>query len=164
MKSLHFKLFWRYAILILSIITVFMAVLYQIWGNTLRNNATSELLADCDNISTLLDTQIARMDDLSKRIVNSRQIKSLFVEDLYSSVPDAYYNRRNFSNTLFDIIRLSFDHMELNMFDASGSHIHIGMTSTFEKRKKTYLPPYHGVPRFWMHMAKKSFCPPVIRN
>lgn len=131
MKSLHFKLFWRYAILILSIIAAFMVVLYYIWGNTLRNNATSELLADCDNISTLLDTQLEQMNDLSKRIANSEQLKELFTEDLYSNSVDAYNNKRAFSDALFDIIRLSFDHMELNMFDTSNRHIYVGMTSSF---------------------------------
>lgn len=133
MKSLHFKLFWRYAILILSIITSFMIVLYYIWGNTLRNNATSELLADCDNISTLLDTQMEQMNDISKRIVNSARLKELFTEDLYSNSIEAYNNKREFSNALFDIIRLSFDHMELNMFDTSNRHIYVGMTSSFTR-------------------------------
>lgn len=139
MKSLHFKLFWRYAILILCIISVFMVALYYVWGNTIRSNATSELLADCDNISTLLDTQIQQMDDISKRIVNSGQIQSLFLKDLYSQDADALYNKRDFSNALFDIIRLSFDHMELNMFDISGRYIHVGMTSTFRNDGQDFL-------------------------
>lgn len=139
MKSLHYKLFWRYAILILSIISIFMIALYFVWGNTLRANATSELLADCDNISTLLDTQAARMDDISKRIVNSSQIQALFLKDLYSQQADALYNKKDFSNALFDIIRLSFDHMELNMFDTSGRYIHVGMTTTFKNEGVDYI-------------------------
>ena len=134
MKSLHFKLLWRYAALILSIIIIFMVFLYFIWGNTLRANATGELLADCDNICTLLDTELDQLDQLSKRIVSSNQLQALFVKDIYSDTAGAYYGRMAFSDTLFEIIRLSFNHMELNMFDVSGRYVHVGMTSSFEKR------------------------------
>lgn len=131
MKSLHFKLFSRYAALIFSIILIFMILLYMVWGNTLRENAASELQADCDNISTLLDTQMDQMNQLSKRIVSSKQLKSLFLQDLYSDDMTVYNQRSAFSDTLFDIIKLSFDNMELNMFDTSGRYIHVGMTNTF---------------------------------
>ena len=47
MKSLHSKLFFRYAALIFPIIVIFMVILYIILGNTLQKNATSELQADC---------------------------------------------------------------------------------------------------------------------
>lgn len=133
MKSLHFKLFWRYFILILTILFVSVVLLYRIWGNTLRTNASSELLADCDNLSTILDTQLHQMDDISKRIVNTGQLQDLFMKDLYSDEVNAYYNRSSFSKILFDIIKLSFNHMELNIFDTAGRYIHVGMTSTFQK-------------------------------
>lgn len=139
MKSLHFKLLWRYAALILSIIIIFMVFLYFIWGNTLRANATGELLADCDNICTLLDTELDQLDQLSKRIVSSNQLQALFVKDIYSDTAGAYYGRMAFSDTLFEIIRLSFNHMELNMFDVSGRYVHVGMTSSFEKRTESPL-------------------------
>ena len=76
MKSLHSKLFFRYAALIFPIIVIFMVILYIILGNTLQKNATSELQADCDNISTLLDTQMEQIDELSKRIVSSDPLHS----------------------------------------------------------------------------------------
>lgn len=133
MNSLHFKLFSYYATLIFSIILIFMILLYMVWGKTLKENATSELQADCDNISTLLDTQMDQMNQLSKRIVSSKQIKSLFIQDLYSSDLSVYNKRTAFSNALFDIIKLSFDNMELNMFDTSGRYVHVGMASTFKK-------------------------------
>ncbi len=131
MRSLHSKLFWRYAILILSLSVVFMLVLYRVWGNELQSNAQSELQADCDNISTILDTQMERVDQLSKRIVDSRQIRSLFIKDNYSDSAEAYYHKRDFSETLFEILRLSFDYLELNMFDVSGRYVHVGDNSHF---------------------------------
>lgn len=139
MKSLHFKLFWRFFILILTIMFISVTLLYRVWGDSLRTNASSELLADCDNISTMLNTQIQQIDDLSKRIVNTSQLQKLFMRDLYSEETAAYYNRQSFSNTLFDIIKLSFNHMELNMFDTSGRYIHVGMTSEFEKTDQNYV-------------------------
>lgn len=132
MKTIHFRLFARYAILIFCITAMFMTGVYVIWGNTLRSNATGELQADCDNITTLLDTQMDQMDQLSKRIVSSGQLKGLFVQDLYTFQADAHDRRDDFSGTLFDIIKLSFNNMELNMFDTSGRYIHIGMNSTFK--------------------------------
>lgn len=132
MRSLHFKLFLRYAVLILSLCAVFLFFLYNIMGSEFRSNAQSELQADCDNISTLLDTQIENMDQLSKRIVDSRQLRNLFLQDNYSGAADSYYHKNDFSDALFDIIRLSFDHMKLNMFDVTGRFIHVGDTSIFQ--------------------------------
>ena len=132
MRSLHFKLFLRYAVLILSLCAVFLFFLYNIMGSEFRSNAQSELQADCDNISTLLDTQIENMDQLSKRIVDSRQLRNLFLQDNYSGDADSYYHKNDFSDALFDIIRLSFDHMKLNMFDVTGRFIHVGDTSIFQ--------------------------------
>ncbi|MDD3340305.1 MAG: histidine kinase [Lachnospiraceae bacterium] len=109
-----------------------MILLYMVWGKTLRENATSELQADCDNLSTLLDTQMDQMNQLSKRIVSSKQLKSLFLQDLYSDDLTVYNRRTAYSDALFDIIKLSFDNMELNMFDTSGRYIHVGMTNTFK--------------------------------
>lgn len=132
MKSLHFKLFSRYAALIISIIMIFMILLYFVWGNTLRSNASSELQADCDNISTLLDTKISQINQLSVRIVSSKQLQNLLVRDLYSNELDAYNNRSSFSDALFEIIKLSFDNMALNILDTSDHYIHVGMTSTYQ--------------------------------
>ena len=132
MRTLHFKLFLRYAVLILSLCAVFLFFLYNIMGSEFRSNAQSELQADCDNISTLLDTQIENMDQLSKRIVDSRQLRNLFLQDNYSGDADSYYHKNDFSDALFDIIRLSFDHMKLNMFDVTGRFIHVGDTSIFQ--------------------------------
>ena len=132
MRSLHFKLFLRYAVLILSLCAVFLFFLYNIMGSEFRSNAQSELQADCDNISTLLDTQIENMDQLSKRIADSRQLRNLFLQDNYSGDADSYYHKNDFSDALFDIIRLSFDHMKLNMFDVTGRFIHVGDTSIFQ--------------------------------
>ena len=84
MKSLHFKLFLRYAAFLFCIFLTFIIILYLLWGNMLRENSTSELQADCDNISVLLDTQMEQVDELSKRIVSSNQIQNLFLRDLYS--------------------------------------------------------------------------------
>lgn len=132
MKSMHFKLFWRYAVLVFTILAACGILLYHIWGKELRSSAANELQADCDNISTVLDTQMEQMDQLSKRILNSEEIPTLFLQDNYSDKPKAYYNKRNFSEKLFEIIRLSFDHLELNMFDISGRYIFVGDTSKFE--------------------------------
>lgn len=132
MKSIHFKLFSRYALLIIIITAIFMVIVYEIWGKTLRTNATGELQADCDNLTTLLDTQLDQMDQLSKRIVSSQQLKNLFTENLYTYDAEAHNNRQAFSNSLFDIIKLSFNNMELNMFDTSGHYINVGMTSNFQ--------------------------------
>lgn len=134
MKSLHFKLFWKYAVLVSILCFVFIVLLYNILGNEFRSNAQSELQADCDNISTILDTQIDQMDQLSKRIVDSRQLRALFLEDNYSGSEESFYHKNDFSDALFDIIRLSFDHLKLNMFDIYGRYIHVGDTSIFEKK------------------------------
>lgn len=131
MKSMHFKLFWRYAVLVFSILVAFGILLYYMGGKEFRTNAASELQADCDNISTVLDTQMEKMDQLSKRILNSEELQKLFLEDNYSKEEAAYFHKRAFSETLFEIIRLSFDHMELNMFDISGRYIFVGDTSRF---------------------------------
>ncbi|MDY3249917.1 MAG: histidine kinase [Candidatus Choladocola sp.] len=139
MKSLHFKLFWRYFILILTVLFISVLLLYRVWGDSLRDNASSELLADCDNISTMLDTQIQQMNELSKRIINTHQLQELFLQDLYSDETEAYYNRRSFSDTLFDIIKLSFNHMELNIFDTAGRYIHVGMTSSFQRKDENLV-------------------------
>ena len=131
MKSLHSKLFFRYAALIFPIIIIFMILLYIILGNTLQKNATSELQADCDNISTLLDTQMEQIDELSKRIVSSDPLQSALVRDLYSHDVAAYNNKLAFSTTLFDIIKLSFNHMSLNIADIKGHYIYVGNNSNF---------------------------------
>lgn len=135
MKSLHFKLFLRYAAFLFCIFLTFIIILYLLWGNMLRENSTSELQADCDNISVLLDTQMEQVDELSKRIVSSSQIQNLFLRDLYSYGIEAYENRSSFSDALFDIIKLSFEHMALNMLDTEGRYINVGTTSLFEKRE-----------------------------
>ena len=75
-----------------------MLLLYHIMGNEFRSNAQGELQADCDNISTLLDTQVEQMDQLSKRIVDSRQLRALYLEDNYSGDADSYYHKNDFSN------------------------------------------------------------------
>ena len=134
MKSLHFKLFLRYAAFLFCIFLTFIIILYLLWGNMLRENSTSELQADCDNISVLLDTQMEQVDELSKRIVSSNQIQNLFLRDLYSYGMEAYENRSSFSDALFDIIKLSFEHMALNMLDTEGRYINVGTTSLFEQR------------------------------
>lgn len=148
MRSLHFKLFWRYALLIFFLSAVFMLLLYHIMGNEFRSNAQGELQADCDNISTLLDTQVEQMDQLSKRIVDSRQLRALYLEDNYSGDADSYYHKNDFSNALFDIIRLSFDHLRLNMFDMSGRFIHVGDSSIFKYQEPESIT---GVP--WVEPA-----------
>lgn len=133
MKSLHYKLFLRYAALIFPTIVIFMVLLFIILGKSLQENATSELQADCDNISTLLDTQLDQIDRLSKRIVSSEPLKAQFLEDLYSHNVASYNNKLAFSNTLFDIIKLSFNHTSLNLADTSGRHIYVGNNSSFTR-------------------------------
>lgn len=157
MKSLHFKLFSKYAALILSILILFMVLLYIIWGNTLKANAMNELQADCDNISTLLDTQMDQMNQLSKRIVTSKQLQSLFVQDLYSNQTQAYYNKRLFSDTLFDIIKLSFSNMELNILDTFGRHVYIGSVSTFHFLERDYLSDIE-----WFQPTLDAYGKPLI--
>lgn len=139
MNSLHFKLFTRYAALVFSILMIFMILIYTAYSRTLLTNAKGQLQADCDNISTLLNTQMDQMNLLSKRIVSSKQLQTLFIQDLYSDDMNTYGKKLEFSNALFDIIKLSFDHMELNLLDTSGRYIHVGNTSTFKKYPDGYF-------------------------
>lgn len=130
-KTLHYKLFIRYAALIFPTIFVFMVLLYIILGNSLRTNTTNELQADCDNISTLLDTQMDSIDQLSKRIVSSSKLRRTFLEDLYSGSADAYKRSQEFSKELFDIVKLFFDDMSLHMVDVEGRHVYVGGLISF---------------------------------
>ena len=139
MNSLHHKLFFRYAALIFPLIAVFMIVLYIILGNTLRENASSELQADCDNISTLLGTELEKIDTLSQNVVSSSQVRSLFLEDLYSYNSDSYTNRHDFSSALFDIIKLSFSNLSLNIVDTDGRHVYVGSISSFQRRDSSEI-------------------------
>lgn len=162
MKSLHSKLFFRYAALIFPIIVIFMVILYIILGNTLQKNATSELQADCDNISTLLDTQMEQIDELSKRIVSSDPLHSYLVRDLYSHDIDSYNNKLAFSTTLFDIIKLSFNHMSLNIADIEGHYIYVGNNSIFSIRDPE---SFHEISWFnptLLAYGKKKILPPHI--
>lgn len=131
MNTLHHKLFFRYAALIFPVIVIFMILLYLILGNTLHENASSELQADCDNVSTLLETEMDQVDTLSQHVVSSAQIRSLFLEDLYSYGPSSYANRSAFSTALFDVIKLSFNNMSLHMLDTSGRHIFVGSITSY---------------------------------
>ena len=162
MKSLHSKLFFRYAALIFPIIVIFMVILYIILGNTLQKNATSELQADCDNISTLLDTQMEQIDELSKRIVSSDPLHSYLVRDLYSHDIDSYNNKLAFSPTLFDIIKLSFNHMSLNIADIEGHYIYVGNNSIFSIRDpKSYREISWFNPTLLAY-GKKKILPPHL--
>lgn len=162
MKSLHSKLFFRYAALIFPIIVIFMVILYIILGNTLQKNATSELQADCDNISTLLDTQMEQIDELSKRIVSSDPLHSYLVRDLYSHDIDSYNNKLAFSTTLFDIIKLSFNHMSLNIADIEGHYIYVGNNSIFSIRDpKSYREISWFNPTLLAY-GKKKILPPHL--
>ena len=166
-KTLHFKLLWRYSAVILSIVLIFMIFLYLIWGNTLQANASNELLADCDNITTVLDTQMDIMDEMSKRIVNSRDVVSLFTEDLYSYNAESLKNRGKFSQALFDIIKLSFDHMELNMFDICGRYVYVGMHSSFQKTDENLVESLLWGNECLNDYGKKSILPvgtPVLNS
>ena len=131
MNTLLHKLFLRYAALIFPVIIIFMILLYVILGNTLHENASSELQADCDNVSTLLETEIDQVDTLSQHVVSSAQIRSLFLEDLYSYGPSSCTNRSAFSTALFDVIKLSFNNMSLHMLDTSGRHIFVGSITSY---------------------------------
>lgn len=162
MKSLHSKLFFRYAALIFPIIVIFMVILYIILGNTLQKNATSELQADCDNISTLLDTQMEQIDELSKRIVSSDPLHSYLVRDLYSHDIDSYNNKLAFSTTLFDIIKLSFNHMSLNIADIEGHYIYVDNNSIFSIRDpKSYREISWFNPTLLAY-GKKKILPPHL--
>lgn len=166
-KTLHFKLLWRYSAVILSIVLIFMILLYLVWGNTLQDNASNELLADCDNITTVLDAQMDIMDEMSKRIINSREIVSLYTQDLYSYSADALTKKGKFSQSLFDIIKLSFDHMELNMFDTSGRYVYVGMNSNFEKRETDLVASLPWGEECLNDYGKKSILPagtPVLNT
>ena len=162
MKSLHSKLFFRYAALIFPIIVIFMVILYIILGNTLQKNATSELQADCDNISTLLDTQMEQIDELSKRIVSSDPLHSYLVRDLYSHDIDSYNNKLAFSTTLFDIIKLSFNHMSLNIADIEGHYIYVGNNSIFSIRDPESFYEISWFNPTLLAYGKKKILPPHI--
>ena len=162
MKSLHSKLFFRYAALIFPIIVIFMVILYIILGNTLQKNATSELQADCDNISTLLDTQMEQIDELSKRIVSSDPLHSYLVRDLYSHDIDSYNNKLAFSTTLFDIIKLSFNHMSLNIADIEGHYIYVGNNSIFSIRDPESYREISWFNPTLLAYGKKKILPPHI--
>lgn len=131
-KTLHYKLFIRYAALIFPIIFLFMVVLYIILGNSLQTNTKNELQADCDNISMLLDTQMDSIDQLSKRIVSSSKLRTAFRDDLYSGSTEAYIRSQEFSRELFDIVKLFFDDMSLNMLDIEGRHVYVGSIISFQ--------------------------------
>ena len=162
MKSLHSKLFFRYAALIFPIIVIFMVILYIILGNTLQKNATSELQADCDNISTLLDTQMEQIDELSKRIVSSDPLHSYLVRYLYSHDIDSYNNKLAFSTTLFDIIKLSFNHMSLNIADIEGHYIYVGNNSIFSIRDPESFYEISWFNPTLLAYGKKKILPPHI--
>lgn len=162
MKSLHSKLFFRYAALIFPIIVIFMVILYIILGNTLQKNATSELQADCDNISTLLDTQMEQIDELSKRIVSSDPLHSYLVRDLYSHDIGSYNNKLAFSTTLFDIIKLSFNHMSLNIADIEGHYIYVGNNSIFSIRDPESFYEISWFNPTLLAYGKKKILPPHI--
>lgn len=162
MKSLHSKLFFRYAALIFPIIVIFMVILYIILGNTLQKNATSELQADCDNISTLLDTQMEQIDELSKRIVSSDPLHSYLVRDLYSHDIDSYNNKLAFSTTLFDIIKLSLNHMSLNIADIEGHYIYVGNNSIFSIRDPESFYEISWFNPTLLAYGKKKILPPHI--
>lgn len=139
-----------------------MVILYIILGNTLQKNATSELQADCDNISTLLDTQMEQIDELSKRIVSSDPLHSYLVRDLYSHDIGSYNNKLAFSTTLFDIIKLSFNHMSLNIADIEGHYIYVGNNSIFSIRDPE---SFHEISWFnptLLAYGKKKILPPHI--
>lgn len=131
-KTLRYKLFIRYAALIFPIIFLFIVVLYVILGNSLQTNTKNELQADCDNISTLLDTRMDSIDQLSKRIVSSSKLRTAFLDELYSRSPDAYRKSQEFSKELFDIVKLFFDDMSLHMVDVEGRHVYVGPVITFQ--------------------------------
>ncbi len=130
-RTLHYKLFIRYCALIFPAIFLFMIALYIILGSSLQTNTKNELQADCDNISTLLDTRMDSIDQLSKRIVSSSKLRTAFREDLYSGSIDAYHRSQEFSKELFDIIKLFFDDMSLHMVDVEGRHVYVGSIISF---------------------------------
>lgn len=160
MKSLHYKLFIRYAALIFPTILVFMFLLYIILGHSLQTNTKNELQADCDNISTFLDTQMDTIDQLSKRIVSSSQLRQAFQQDLYSGSADAYFRNRAFSQDLFDIIKLSFNDMSLNMMDIEGRYIHVSATSEFRRKDPDFFKQADWFQETLDAYGKKILLPP----
>lgn len=157
MRSLHFKLFYRYAVLIFVVIIFFMASLYVLLEKQMERNATSELQADCDNISTLVDTEMKQINELSKRIVSSQRLGSLYLKDLYGEGAEVYQNRLAFSDTLFDMIKLSLSNISLNIVDESGRLVHVGSVSRFCRVGSEYAQQLD-----WFPQTLEAYGKPVI--
>jgi two-component system sensor histidine kinase YesM len=123
-KTIHFKIFFRYSLLVVGIILIFLIFFAAYMSTVLRQEAMGSMLQSTVNISSALDTQLNDMYSTASKIENSDSIKKSFYMDMRD--PAVLFNVRDtLSSLILTINNLQSQTYKINLYRHDGFYYNI---------------------------------------
>ncbi|QGQ99412.1 HAMP domain-containing protein [Paenibacillus psychroresistens] len=138
-KTIQFKLFLHYSLLIVCIILVFVSTFYIYISRILEDKASESLYQISNSVSSQLDSELKNMNSTSDKILFSKPLIELFFSDIFLLNNASITKQRQFNSILYSIIGTGRELFQINMFQLGGSFAGLGNYSSFTQFSPTAI-------------------------
>ncbi|WP_187273937.1 sensor histidine kinase [Paenibacillus sp. N3.4] len=129
-RSIQFKLFVTYSILITAIVAIAAVSFYYYVSDILTKRDSESMFQSTTYISTQLDSLIQNIDNAAVKVIFSDDIKQLFFEEDNPVDPTiSSYNVRKINDYIFSIMGPIQLDWQINLFDMNGRFFGTGNNS-----------------------------------
>ncbi|GGI44737.1 histidine kinase [Paenibacillus marchantiophytorum] len=129
-RSIQFKLFVTYSILITAIVAIAAISFYYYVSDILSKRDSESIFQSTTYISTQLDSLIQNIDNAAVKVIFSDDIKQLFFEEDNPVDPTiSSYNVRKMNDYIFSIMGPIQLDWQINLFDMNGRFFGTGNNS-----------------------------------
>lgn len=131
-RSIKFRLFSVYSIIIITILVSFFAFFYIYSKNTIEDNEYKALNTQSETIANSIDAHIQNADLLTQRVLFSSRLKDIFYDRIFLEGID-YNQVREFYTLINTLAGPQTSMRQVNIFDINGRFISVGTNSTVMK-------------------------------
>ena len=131
-QSIHSRLFYSYASVILFLIIFFASSFYGYTSDILENKASQSLQQLSISINDALDSEFKNMSSVANRIIASEPIKNMFYNDIdFNAI--ALRHKWELYSLLFTVTGSSIDY-QINIMGKEGEFVEFGKTYDVYRR------------------------------
>jgi two-component system, sensor histidine kinase YesM len=156
-KSVRSSIFRSFTLLILAALAAFLSFFYLYISGILRDRAVSALGDSALSMARSIDTEIAKMSNISLSVSGSGLLKRLFAEHaaIAAGLPEsdarlkAYLSARRITELLVTIVGPLKPVPQVNLYDFSGGMIGSGTASGEFRRRLSDMDWYPDLDQHW---------------
>jgi two-component system sensor histidine kinase YesM len=162
-KTIHSKIFFSYALLIILIISVFLFSFSIYMSSVLRQNASNSLQQLSFSVQYNLDSELKSLSTIALKVISSEQIKKAFFDDT-NDLNNSFTNEKSLSDLILSINGPQKSFSKLILYRNDGLGFEYGVTNRFFKKDMEEIRSMDWAVKALALQGKKLFTPVYLED